>query len=142
MMKHKHPYEDILDLPHPVSPFHPPMSPADRAAQFAPFAALTGHEAAIWETARLTEERIELSEDRKAELDAALRFLQENLSLAPEVSVIYFLPDTKKAGGAYATATGQVKKIDEYARSLLMTDRTEIPIEDIWDIELKYSASR
>ena len=142
MMKNKHPYEDILELPHPVSPCHPPMPLADRAAQFAPFAALTGHEDAILETARLTAERVELSEDRQAELDAVLRFLRENLSQTPEVSVIYFLPDARKAGGAYTTAAGAVKKLDEYERRLIMADGTAIPIGDIWDIELTYSGLR
>ena len=98
----------------------------DRAAQFAPFAALTGHEAAIKETARLTEAEIELDEDSKELLDIRLRQLQEHLAEHPEVSVTYFRPDEKKAGGVYETVTGKVKKVDEYVGELVFTDGRRI----------------
>ena len=93
-------YDDIIDLPHHVSETHPPMSRADRAAQFSPFAALTGYDAAVRETARMTERRIELDEGVKAELNARLNCILEHLSEHPQVSITYFMPDEKKSGGA------------------------------------------
>lgn len=128
-------YEDIINLPHHVSSRHPQMSPLNRAAQFSPFAALTGHEAAIRETERLTEEFAELDEDRRELLDEQIRWIQENLSSQPEVEVTYFRPDERKSGGAYVTIQGRVKKIDSFARRLLFTDQREIPIEYIYAIE-------
>lgn len=95
----KHQYDDIIDLPHPVSPRHPQMPHADRAAQFSPFAALTGHEAAIQETARLTDAFVELDEDRKEELDEQLRLIRDNQTQRPEIEATCFRPDRKKAGG-------------------------------------------
>lgn len=128
-------YEDIIDLPHHVSLRHPQMSPLNRAAQFSPFAALTGHEAAIRETERLTEEFAELDEDRRELLDEQIRWIQENLSSQPEVEVTYFQPDERKSGGAYVTIRGRVKKIDSFTRRLLFTDQQEIPMEYIYSIE-------
>ena len=109
-----HRYDDIIHLPHHVSTAHPPMPAADRAAQFSPFAALAGHEAAIRETARLTDERAELDENAKAVLDEKLRMIQEMLPAHPEITVTYFQPDAKKSGGAYVSVTGRVKKLDLY----------------------------
>lgn len=129
-----HDYEDIIHLPHHVSPTRPQMPLIDRAAQFSPFAALTGYEAAIKETARMTEERIELDESGKAVLNERLRLVKDRLDERPEVSVTYFLPDEKKAGGAYVTATGVVRKLDEYKRVVVMEDQTVIPIEHIYGI--------
>lgn len=129
------PYDDILDLPHPSSAKHPRMSAIDRAAQFSPFAALSGHEAAIRETARLTDRRVELNEDTKAELDQKLRLLTERREDCPEVSIIYFQADHKKAGGAYQTATGAIKQIDHVRRVIVMTNGALIPIDDIYEIE-------
>ncbi len=131
----KDPYEDIINLPHHVSQRHPQMPLEERAAQFSPFAALTGHAAAIQETARLTDERIELDEDAKCALDEKLRILQEHLEERPKVSITYFRPDAKKAGGAYITAAGWIKRIDGYSRTVLLKPDTLIPIEDIYEIE-------
>lgn len=130
-----HQYDDIIDLPHHVSATRPQMSMIDRAAQFSPFAALTGYDAAIRETGRLTDRRIELSEDSRAALDRKQQLLVECLADHPEVSVTYFIPDERKSGGAYVTVTGIVKKVDDYQRLLLLTDGTKIPLDDILDLE-------
>ena len=106
-------YDDIINLPHHVSTKHPHMAPIDRAAQFSPFAALTGHDEAIKETARLTDERMELDENRKELLDARLQLLREHLGEKPTVTFTFFEPDERKSGGAYVTVTGSVKKIEE-----------------------------
>ncbi len=130
-----HQYDDIIDLPHHVSATRPRMSMIDRAAQFSPFAALTGYDAAIKETGRLTDERIELSEESRAALDRKQQLLLDNLADRPEVSVTYFVPDERKSGGAYVTVTGQVKKIDEFARLLILTDGVKIPLDEVLDLE-------
>ncbi len=133
------PYDDIINLPHHTSASRPHMSAHDRAAQFSPFAALTGYDSAIDETARLTDKRVELDEYSKAALNEKLCMIQEQMAEQmdeqPEVSITYFQPDNKKSGGAYITATGYVKKIDEYERTVVMRDVTKIPIEDILAIE-------
>ena len=128
-------YEDILNLPHHVSKTRPQMSMLDRAAQFSPFAALTGYDDAIKETGRLTGEKIEMDEDRKAALDMKQANLIEMIDEQPEISITYFLPDTKKSGGAYVTVTGNLKRFDEYERLLILTDGKKIPMDDIADIE-------
>lgn len=128
-------YYDIIDLPHHTSATRPKMPVADRAAQFAPFAALTGYDAAIGETGRLTDERIELDESTKAVLNDKLRIIMEMLDEEPEISITYFKPDMKKAGGAYVTKVGVVKNIDEYEHIVVMKDSTKIPIEQIYGIE-------
>ncbi len=128
-------YEDILNLPHHVSKTRPQMSMLDRAAQFSPFAALTGYDDAIKETGRLTDEKIEMDEDRKAALDMKQAYLIEMIDEQPEISITYFLPDTKKSGGAYVTVTGNLKRFDEYERLLILTDGKKIPMYDIADIE-------
>lgn len=128
-------YEDIINLPHHVSKTRPQMSMLDRAAQFSPFAALTGYDAAIKETGRLTDEKIELDEDRKAALDMKQAYLIEMIDEQPEISITYFLPDTKKSGGAYVTVTGNLKRFDEYERLLILMDGKKIPMDDIADIE-------
>ena len=128
-------YDDIIHLPHHVSTKHPHMALIDRAAQFSPFAALTGHGAAIKETARLTDERVELDEYMKNVLSNKLQIIVERLKDKPEIEITYFQPDEKKNGGAYVTAAGSVKKIDEYERIVVMTDRKEISIDDIVAIE-------
>ena len=97
------PYADIIDLPHHVSKRHPQMPMEKRAAQFSLFAAMVGHDAAIRETARLTEEQLELTEDAKAIIDGKLQMIQEHIKEQPEVTVTYFQPDEKKSGGAYVT---------------------------------------
>ena len=129
------PYDDIINLPHHTSASRPHMSAHDRAAQFSPFAALTGYDSAITETARLTDKRVELDEYSKAALNGKLSMIQEQLDEQPDVSITYFQPDNKKSGGTYITAAGCVKKIDEYERTVVMRDATQIPIEDILAIE-------
>ena len=130
-----HRYDDIIDLPHHTSPTRPRMPLRDRAAQFAPFAALVGHGAAIRETARLTDSRVELTEDEKAILDGRLRMILEMLDKRPEVSICYFEPDAKKAGGAYVTITGHVKTFDEISKMLILEDEAAISLESILKIE-------
>lgn len=129
------PYDDLLHLPHPTSEKHPRMPLADRAAIFSPFAALSGHGDAIRETARLTERRMELDEDAKAELDRRQAVLLEHLGEQPEVTVTWFRPDERKEGGAYLTTTGRLKKIDALGRRLVLLDGTAIPLEDVADLE-------
>lgn len=131
----KWPYEDIVNLPHHVSETHPRMSRADRAAQFSPFAALTGHDAAVRETARLTDRRIETAEDKRYELDLKLQLLTQLLSSLPEVTVTYFVPDPRKAGGAYVSVSGILKRVDTRKRLLLLQDGTEIPADDVLELE-------
>lgn len=126
-------YDDIINLPHHVSPWRRPMTMENRAAQFAPFAALTGHDRAIGETARLTSEMTELSPDEQAELTRRLAMaLDEKDS---EVSVTYFVPDDRKHGGAYRKKIGRLKKLDEYASCIIMSDGTSIPLLSIKSIE-------
>lgn len=129
------PYDDIINLPHPVSSKHPQMSVTDRAAQFSPFAALTGYDAAIRETARLTEERVELDEEAKLRLDDKLRMVQEMFIEQTELLVTYFQADNRKSGGCYITVRGSVKKIDVYEQVLVLTEGLQIPIRDIYELE-------
>lgn len=124
-------YEDILHLPHHVSATRPPMPLEDRAAQFSPFAALTGHEAAIEETARLTEDRTELGEPALEALDRTLRRLLDRVRERPQVEATYFVPDARKSGGAYRTVTGRVKALDLYARELRLESGEVIPLDEI-----------
>lgn len=131
----KWPYEDIVDLPHHVSPTRPQMSRADRAAQFSSFAALTGHDAAVRETARLTASRIETAEDKRQELDLKQQLLAQVLPSHPEVTVTYFVADPRKAGGAYVTVSGSLKRIDSRKRILLLADGTEIPADEVLELE-------
>lgn len=132
------PYDDMIDLPHPSSKKHPRMSIRDRAAIFSPFAALSGHGAAIAETARLTDPRMELDEDTKAELDRRQAMLLEHIEEQPEVTVTWFQPDERKEGGAYLTVTGRLKKIDEAERTLTLLDGMSILLEDVVGIESDY----
>ena len=127
-------YDDIINLPHPTSARHPRMPIADRAAIFSPFAALVGHGAAIEETARLTDQRIELTEEEKALLDEKLRLLLETGGVG---AFTWFLPDERKDGGAYVTNLGTVKKIDPLEGRIILTNRTVIPIKDILEIEIQ-----
>ena len=131
----KNDYSDIIDHPHYVSKTRPQMSELERAAQFSPFAALTGYDAAISETGRLTDEKIELGEETKAVLDMKQQYLLDMISDQPEITVTYFIPDTKKSGGAYVSVTGNLKRIDEYERLMLLTTGEKIPLDDIMDIE-------
>lgn len=131
----QHRYDDMINLPHPVSTVHPQMDRADRAAQFSPFAALTGYEDALGETGRLTDGKMDLEEDAKEILDERLRIILELSEDPPEVMITYFIPDKRKAGGAYASVRGQVKKIDRYAQTIVMQDGMKIPIGDITCID-------
>ena len=126
------PYDDIIHLPHPTSAKHPRMPAAQRAAQFSPFAALTGYDAAVRETARLTDRKAELSEEAKAALDQKLRLAVEGRA---EVRITYFKPDEKKAGGAHMTITGAVRKIDDFEQMITMRDGTRIPMGDVLSLE-------
>ena len=128
-------YDEIMGLPHHVSKTRPQMPMSDRAAQFAPFAALTGYDAAIKETGRLTDERIELDVEALSALDMKYQLLIEALDEAPEVTITYFQPDERKAGGKYLTATGAVKKIDNFERRITMQDGAKIPMDDVLSIE-------
>ena len=134
-MEISHQYDDIIHLPHHVSEKHPQMPMIDRAAQFSPFAALTGYDAAIVETARLTDQKRELSEDEKQIISSALHALKRRIKTDPVVTVTYFQPDERKAGGAYKTVTGSAKKVDEYLRVLALTDGTVIPFDSIMSME-------
>ena len=128
-------YDDIISLPHPTSRKHPRMSAIDRAAQFSPFAALTGYEDTIEETGRLTEQPVELWEDARMELDRRQQILLENVALSPEISVRYFSPDRKKDGGAYVTVSGRLKSVDPLTRVLQLQNGTHIPLDDIVTLE-------
>ena len=125
------PYDNIIDLPHPTSKKHPRMSMEERAAQFAPFAALTGFGGVIRETGRLTDRRVELGESDRVELERTLNFLDSQEEEHPAVQVAYFLPDARKEGGAYVTVTGRLKRIDQTKGMLLLQEGTQIPIRDI-----------
>lgn len=136
MNKHdEHKYDDIISLPHHVSKKHPGMPLLNRAAQFAPFAALIGHDAAIRETARRTDSFIELDEDRKKQLDEQLHLLLENIEQRPECEITYFQPDEKKNGGVYVTVHGKIRKVDAYGCQIIFTDGTAIPIRHLFSIQ-------
>jgi len=128
-------YDDIIDLEHHVSKTRPRMSMTERAAQFSPFAALTGFGAVIDEAARLTETRIELDETARSELDARLRRMNERIVERPAAAITYFLPDEKKAGGAYVTAVGRVKRIDPIEGKVFMESGETIPIGEIVGVD-------
>lgn len=135
MMERSHLYDDILSLPHHVSETHPRMPMLSRAAQFSPFAALTGYDAAIEETARLTDERRELTEEEQHRISERLRQLQEQIRQRPPVKLRYFRPDDRKAGGAYLSVSGTVRKVDEYAGVLELESGLRIPFSDILSLE-------
>ena len=128
-------YNEIMGLPHHVSKNRPQMPMSDRAAQFAPFAALTGYDAAIKEIGRLTDERVELDVEALSALDMKYQILMEALDEAPEVTITYFQPDERKAGGKYVSAVGAVKKIDDFERRITMRDGTRIPMDDVLSID-------
>ena len=134
-MKETHSYDDIIHLSRPVSKKRSPMSNFDRAAQFSPFAALTGYDAVIAETGRLTDTQIELDEGGKALLDEKLQTIREHLAQQPKVKLTVFCPDSRKSGGSYETITGNVKKIDPVARILVLTGGEVIPVDRIYGIE-------
>ena len=127
-------YEDIINLPHHVSETRPQMSMLDRAAQFSPFAALSGYDDAVKEAGRLTDNRVELGDEGQDLLDRKLQYLQEIIADRPEISVTFFIPDEKKPGGSYAILIGNLKRVDLYERLLVMKDGKKIPLDDIADI--------
>jgi len=136
------PYDDIISLPHPTSAKHPRMPLSDRAAQFAPFAAqfapfaaLSDHSAALAETARLTDQRMELDKDARAALDLKQQLLLERIKERPEITVTWFQPDAKKDGGRYIVSTGRLKRIHEADQVLILADGLRIPIGDIVELE-------
>lgn len=129
------PYDDIINLPRRVSKTRPHMTAIDRAAQFSPFAALTGYNAAIKETARLTDERVELDENSTNALSDRLQIIAERIAEQPEIAITYFQPDIMKSGGSYVTAISAAKKINEHKRIVIMTDGTTIPLDEIVGIE-------
>ena len=128
-------YNTIMNLQHHVSKTRPQMPMSDRAAQFAPFAALTGYDSAIKETGRLTDEKIELDEESLTALDMKYQLLIDAFDDAPEVTITYFRPDERKTGGKYITATGAVKKVDDFERLITMQDGTKIPMDDVLSID-------
>ena len=129
------PYEDIVNLPHHISKKHPQPSMMDRAARFAPFAAITGYEEMVLEEARVTEEQIHLDEDAVALICEKINMIQEFIDEEPEIKITYFEPDKKKSGGAYITITGTPKRIDEYEQLLIMTDGKKIKFDSIYRLE-------
>ncbi len=133
----ENPYADMMELPHYVSSNRLPMSRLDRAAQFAPFAALTGFGDVIEECGRLTEGEITLSEEEIGALNEKLQEIGKQLSEQPEICVLWFQPDGRKSGGAYREITGRVKKLDEFHRQVVLTDGTRIPMENIYEIRRK-----
>ena len=128
-------YQAIINLPHHQSSTRKRMSNYDRVAQFAPFATLTGHDEAIKETARLTDDYMEMGEDRLGELSAKIQLLIDNLSEQSEITVVYFIPDERKSGGSYAEKTGIVRIIDEYERKLVFYDGDKILIDRVTDFK-------
>lgn len=128
-------YDDIIELPHPVSTVHSQMPVKDRAAQFAPFSALTGHAAAVRESSRLTQQPVILDEDRKMILNKKIQMLKRSLCEQPEITVTFFRPDDRKEGGAYISVTGYLKKIDDYCKAIILTDGTRIPVCRLYEIE-------
>lgn len=130
-----HRYDSIKKLPHYQSVTRPHMSLYDRAAQFSPFAALTGYDDAVKETARLTDTKAELDEYEKAAINERLNRIQDTFDVQPEVSITYCLPDKKKSGGAYITVTGCVKKVDEFEHVVVMRNGTKVHIDDIAEID-------
>ena len=136
-LQETHDYDDIIHLSRPDSGRRARMSNYDRAAQFSPFAALTGFDAAIAETGRLTSERMELDEDEKQHLDEQMRIILELLADQPKVHVVWFCYDERKAGGTYVSTTGNVKKVDTYTGRLLLTSGQAIPLGEIFQITLE-----
>ena len=128
-------YDDLLNLPHHTSAVQPAMPMQNRAAQFAPFAALVGYDALIRETARLTDQKVELDESVKAELNEKLRLLLELLPQQPEVTITYFQPDNRKAGGSYRTVTKIVRKYRSIDNMLIMMDGAQIPVNEIVSLD-------
>lgn len=137
----RNPYQEIIELPHHVSKTRPQMPMSDRAAQLAPFAALTGYDSAIKETGRLTDEKIELDEEALTALNMRYQLLMDALDEEPAVEITYFKPDERKAGGSYVIATGTIIKVDDFERLITMQDGTKIPMDDVLSIDGKLFSS-
>ena len=129
-------YDDIINLPHHQSSKRPHMSNYQRAAQFAPFAALTGYDAAIDETARLTDQKLGLSYEQADHLNAQIQRIIENIIDKPQVEITYFVPDNRKSGGEYMTVTGYVRRIDDHNREIVFVDGPTVKIDDVWNIRI------
>ena len=127
-------YDDIINMPHHISKKHPRMSLENRSAQFAPFAALTGYEDEVEETARITDKKIEITDEIKSTINMRLQIIQEKINTKPKVTIKYFIPDNKKEGGSYKTVTSNVLKIDQYKKLVVLKDNTKIFISDIINI--------
>ena len=127
-------YDEIINLPHHISKKHPQLGVDSYAAQFSPFAALTGYEEIVSETSRATEEKTELDNDAKLRLSEKLSVVLENSDKAPVVTITYFVPDKKKTGGKYTVIEGTVKKYDAYEKTILLSDGTKIQLDDLYDI--------
>lgn len=127
-------YDDIINLSHHISATRAPMSMIDRAAQFSPFAALTGYDSAIKETGRLTDDKVDLSDEAYELLNQKFQQISEHLDEHNEVSLLYYVPDAHKDGGAYCSLTGTIKRIDEIERVIIMRDGTKVPMDDVIDI--------
>ena len=136
MLENSKNYDDIINLTRHISKKHPRMSLEARSAQFAPFAALTGYEETIKETARQTDKRIEINEELKAILDEKLLLIKTRIKTKPNITVTYFVPDSKKDGGKYVSVTGKVIKIDDYKQKIILENKIEIPISEIIEIIL------
>lgn len=128
-------YDDIINLPHHTSKTRPRMSVHDRAAQFSAFKALSGYEDKVNETARLTDRKLELTEEEIKDLNIKIQILKDYADTRPFIFVEYFIPDKKKSGGSYVTATGNFRRIDEYAGNIIFTSGEEIHLNDIYSIE-------
>lgn len=129
-------YEDIINLPRHISKKHPQMSLEVRSAQFAPFSALTGYDEQIQETSRITNKKKGINEEMKMILDEKLQIIQQEINKKPKITVTYFIPDSKKDGGKYATITGKVIKIDKFKQLIILENKIEIPIKEICEIIL------
>ena len=127
-------YDDIINLPHYEPKYHPRMSMWNRAAQFAPFAALTGYDTAIQESNRVTDDWIDLGESGNEELNRKMELILSKLSEQPHVTIEYFVPDEHKEGGLYQSYTGNIKRIDEYEKTMVMTDGKKIQLKMITNI--------
>lgn len=128
-------YNDIIDLPHHISKKHKPLGRDSYAAQFSPFAALTGYDGIVSEAARTTDERTEMSETELDVLSAKIQFITKHIKEKPEITFTYFKKDEKKPGGSYLTKTGNIKQIDDVERLLHFTDGTKLPIDDVVDMK-------
>lgn len=131
-------YDSIINLPHYELRNHQRMSVESRAAQFSPFAALTGYSDSVKETARLTDKKRDLSEDMKSKIDMKLQLIEDHINERPEITVLYFVKDKKKSGGEYLEYTGKVRRIDIVNKNIIFTDKNIICLDDIFDISADF----